>query len=913
MKRYVSLLIIAMLFLSGPLTFAIGPAQRPLQNPSFASKTNNNMKTTFELSNESNNGSLDTLQAGFYRVIDVYPSGKRVVRGVASFGASIQPRARSEEYKHPLSSDDVWISGLQGAFLYFGPIYINDVKYYRNRILVFKNDSTTPEEKRHWDLHLGTQGFGASIDYGFDGIEDIIVPNEYNIPIIINGTNGNILHTFTRSDPEEEYIKVSAGNIDSDSYSEIVFLYNKTIGTNELYLRIVDDWNHDFAEIKTIDVGSLITSYGGTLFSMYSNLHLSDIDNDGRAEIILTIKLKVYDPYYYNDYAVKCVVFVFDDSLANFEKISEISDEIYLLLYSAFADITPNAIAGEFDNDGVSELIVSFGYLYYFEYNTSTGKIDYIKYLASPEIGAISASPVLLAEDLDLDYKDELIVVEPTSSSFNVFILDLNSTDIETVHSMFDPLLLGSSVMPRINAIVGNFDDDPYLEFAVAFHIGDYDIYIDNKGIAFFGDVTENYKVVSLEYKKGKDPIMTPVLIPVSLSGRILLHYTGLHNQSISAPYIIAAMAAPPTVEGISQNYESTSTLFGTAVSKTTTESNGYTVSTGVTLSFEAGDIFKIVDIHASVTLSRELSKTHTVAQTIQECREFAGDFSHDYVIFETVTYDNYYYEVLVHPNKTVIGQIMAISVPNTPTVYKWTVEYFNSHNEDYPDIGSETFNHTIGKVWTYLTREDVAKLESKYISKGFWKSDGTMTVGSGQGVNSIEINLEEEETTEITTTIGVEFEAGVAIAGVGLSVSCGLSSSYMYSISIGRSTKYRGDIGDIDPSDYNTYKYSVGLVVYNFYREKDNLAYQVVNYWVEDYTGPRDSGSTDFGNITDNSVFSNIISQISEITGLSPEIVVLGLGAVTVIGIGGALFKAIHRGGKRRKASKKRKTRRRK
>ncbi|MCD6514059.1 MAG: hypothetical protein J7L07_03970, partial [Candidatus Odinarchaeota archaeon] len=154
------------------------------------------------------------------------------------------------------------------------PIYINDVKYYRNRILVFKNDSTTPEEERHWDLHLGTQGFGASIDYGFDGTEDFIVPNEYNIPIIINGTNGNILHTFTRSDPEEEYIEVSAGNIDSDSYSEIVFLYNKTIGTNELYLRIVDDWNHDFAEIKTIDVGSLITSYGGILFSKDSNLHL---------------------------------------------------------------------------------------------------------------------------------------------------------------------------------------------------------------------------------------------------------------------------------------------------------------------------------------------------------------------------------------------------------------------------------------------------------------------------------------------------------------------------------------------------------------------------------------------------------------------------------------------------------------
>ena len=85
------------------------------------------------------------------------------------------------------------------------------------------------------------------------------------------------------------------------------------------------------------------------------------------------------------------------------------------------------------------------------------------------------------------------------------------------------------------------------------------------------------------------------------------------------------------------------------------------------------------------------------------------------------------------------------------------------------------------------------------------------------------------------------------------------------------------------------------------------------MNYWVEDYTGPRDSGSTDFGNITDNSVFSNIISQISEITGLSPEIVMLGLGAVTIIGIGGALFKAVHRGGKRRKGLKKRKTRKRK
>ncbi|MCD6514060.1 MAG: hypothetical protein J7L07_03975 [Candidatus Odinarchaeota archaeon] len=124
MKKYVSLFIIAMLFLSSSLTFAVDPAQGPLQNLSFTSKTNGNMETTFELPNRSENRSLDTLQAGFYRVIDVYPSGKRVVRGVAPFGASIQPRARSEEYKHPLSSDDVWISGLQGAFLYFGPTYL---------------------------------------------------------------------------------------------------------------------------------------------------------------------------------------------------------------------------------------------------------------------------------------------------------------------------------------------------------------------------------------------------------------------------------------------------------------------------------------------------------------------------------------------------------------------------------------------------------------------------------------------------------------------------------------------------------------------------------------------------------------------------------------------------------------------
>jgi len=202
------------------------------------------------------------------------------------------------------------------------------------------------------------------------------------------------------------------------------------------------------------------------------------------------------------------------------------------------------------------------------------------------------------------------------------------------------------------------------------------------------------------------------------------------------------------------------------------------------------------------------------------------------------VTYDNYFYEVLTHPNSTHIGEWMAFSVPQEVVVYKWIKSYYNEQYANYHPIGDETFNHTAGLPWTYLTEEQKDLYLTKYEDWGIWQSS-KMTVGAGDAVNSVGISLATEQSTEVTRTISVDFEAGFSVFGIGLTLSVGFSTSSAYTITIEESTSYEGVVGDIDERYYQTYNYSFGLLVYNTYRNDTPIRYQVIDYWVEDYNGP--------------------------------------------------------------------------
>ncbi len=909
LRKGIPLFVMSILILS---LFELSVGLAILNFQSIDAQTNLYQNSPFSISGVESNNSDQRTPPGYYKVIDVYPTGERVFRGIAPFGKAVSYNVQAETNR-PTSREYLQLDGRQGLFTYFGKIETDQGTVPRVFLIEPKNNTSEIEVKNHWDIELGTAGYRAVIDCGLDGVDDFIVPNKDNVPILINGSTGAEIHKFDFLKQNEVIYGVVSGNFDDDIGLELAFVYGDA-ANKVLFLKILDDYQQNFTEIKTIDLyNTYLSKYSGSLESRLITIKAADLDNDGYDELIFGAAVKYYNSAR-NEYWLKPVLVFIDDFKDNFAEIqNNIQDNVYDIPDGASRNL--NFVSGDFDGDGTTEILFVLFHGYIFVYNSTNSSIDFVddfsnKHITDSNLAAFS-NVKLIARDMNVDGRDEVVLFESDYSggtySYKILLFQLNKTDVVSYKKIVSGTI-GTNTEPYSDIAVGNFDNDTFYEIALL---------INNrvhKYLTFYGDVTQGYK--ETVYKSwtvyGAPTYPKPILIPFSLEGKILLKYTGYHNQSKSQPYVIAVMAAPPTIKGITQNYGGSGTLFGTAVSRTTSETTGYTISTGVTLSFEAEDIFKIVNVHASTTISRELTKTHTVEQTIQECRDFQGDYTYDYVIFETVTYDNYYYEVIAHPIKSYIGQKIAISIPNKPVVYKWTVDYFNSHNGNNPDIGNETFNHTVGEVWTYPTADDVSKLEAMYKNKGFWKTDGTMTVGEGLGVNSIELDLEKVETTETSTTYGVEFEAGFSIFGVGMSVSYGLSSTYVYSVSVGKTTKYQGVIGDIAARDYEKYSYSVGLFVYNLYREKDHMAYQVLNYWVEDYHGPTEINSPVADIIFYNPTVADTVVKISAATGVDVTTAFIGLsvGSIILIGIASLLvFKIIRRHRGTRKSYKKKKS----
>jgi len=321
-----------------------------------------------------------------------------------------------------------------------------------------------------------------------------------------------------------------------------------------------------------------------------------------------------------------------------------------------------------------------------------------------------------------------------------------------------------------------------------------------------------------------------PMLVAGDFDGdNMKVEYTGEHWLSLPDPMIIVAMAAAPAQDGIIQNVDETETAYGTAVSEGTSETHEVGVSAGVTLSFEAGDPFNIIEASASVTLETEFTKTDTTAEMTTYGTSLAGNFPYDYVIFQGTLYNCYEYRILAHPDPEVVGTSMSIDVPVKTKVFKWTVDFFNDNNGYGRDIGAETFMHTPGDVASYPSIDDKDAIMAQYTG---WQT-AAMSVGQGNSQSTTYISLAEEQTTGESLSIGVSTSAGLKVGGVGMEFSVGYSNTDIYEITIGSETSYEGTVGDIEAANWTDYNYDFGMFVYNFTRD-DGMSYQVINYWVE-------------------------------------------------------------------------------
>lgn len=199
-------------------------------------------------------------------------------------------------------------------------------------------------------------------------------------------------------------------------------------------------------------------------------------------------------------------------------------------------------------------------------------------------------------------------------------------------------------------------------------------------------------------------------------------------------------------------------------------------------------------------------------------------------VVYHITKYRSYEYEIVDHPlNSSLNGAVMSLNVPISSTIHHESVPYFNDHYQNTaPHIGNETFNHTIGRPWTYPTLSDLGT-----IAPVSWRS-GTQSIGQGSGWIQVTINVGEETGKTMERSKSSEYSTKSSMFGIGTGRTSSDISGSLYEIIIGETCIYDGVVGDIaDPDIFQQIGYDFGLVAY-YMTHPDGTSYLVVGYWVE-------------------------------------------------------------------------------
>ncbi len=700
-------------------------------------------------------------------------------------------------------------------------------------------------------LHQWNENFGLNQEielgnFDSDAFPELLITGLENDTIVLDDSNHSyvLLHQF--DDGGEDAL--ATGDVDGDGLDEIIGFRTKVV--------VYDDVLHDFVEL----FHSNTTAYNPNPNRAPKNnvdgddrrLATGDVDGDGLDEIALIIKETVSsssDP--------NIIYAILDDWAHNFTEIfrREKHDD---LVDKNPVDVT----LGDFDGDGRDELAtLSEKKLRIYDYNPIQKKFSWIdtQQVISVDDYTITRARIISGYLGAADLFESIVLAFTTVPSIGmglsfIKIYEVRNDVITSKYRGGLPSLINpdGSEFPAssIDARLANVDLDLDLELVVTRTIVQDTRYPDlvlGDSIEVYDDLNHDLEVIV--NVANWNPIVgekASVIAVGDLNGDSITGQFLDHDVTATDPYIFVVMAAPPTIFGTNQNLGASTTSYSIADTQEQSYTSGYTVTAGTVVSYELGFSLGSIGggVEMSAAFSTEIERSVTTTTSITTSREYSTDYLDDYVIFETVLYDNYYYRVALHPNKSQIGKTFVVSIPRPPDIYKWTVTYFNDHNGNATDIGPEIFNHTVGQAWTYPTPEERDALLAKYARNGAWRSDRKMTVGQGGGSNSVGISLLTEETTSDTLSMSVEFTAGYKIGGFSQKFTVGYGSSVAYEIKIGKNTAFQGTVGDIGSKElYDSYRYSFGLFIYNYREVQDGKtvrAFQVINYWVEDYHGPK-------------------------------------------------------------------------
>lgn len=264
-------------------------------------------------------------------------------------------------------------------------------------------------------------------------------------------------------------------------------------------------------------------------------------------------------------------------------------------------------------------------------------------------------------------------------------------------------------------------------------------------------------------------------------------------------------------------------------------------MSAGVSFGYTTGiPTYAEVSFTASITAGFDYNWGSSYQVSVS--KTFKAD-AEDKVIFSSIPYDVYYYEVLSSPNAGA-GKMIAVSIPRSQIITSVEVGFYNANNGACQDVTTDNLiTHTIGNPKSYPRPQFVLdRIADKTMF--IYNDDGNihpgngltaMQVGQGGGYQQITLSYSSTSSSTKAWDIAVEVKVGMKAGGYTMDASVGFHYGESYAVTSGTDTEFTGAIGNISAADTAAGKgFPFSLFVYSKTLENTSDKVLVLEYCYE-------------------------------------------------------------------------------
>ena len=669
-------------------------------------------------------------------------------------------------------------------------------------------------------------------------------------------------------------VQVAAGDVDADGKPEVVFTWvqdaavtvaNYGIKYNKAYSAfvVIDDLSAAMVELspqQTISDKMKLSAYAPHDAIAVTT---ADIDGDGIDEVL--IGLTEYDDGGVN--------------LGSLRYCSWIKDYLFIAqnTHSQAASRTLElSQVSSYSSNGLE----AFEYMQARSFPAGKGLMNVFK-----------------TADLDGDGRDELLFhnvltkfktnrnFESTSAAQTEFVIRIPeehiSIALDSNHSS-RALDLTEGYLTR-DIQVGDIDGDLRDDF-VFLRRADQSVTVDYKGDAIANgvwiehfDFADCEAEVAEDYCAGFDPLNPDVRLAwkkFALQGSSSLYWWIAGEPKLALPNvdedsliveksghtvytsdntIVAVLAAPPCSEDTGQDIGNCETEFGHGSTHSFEHGVYVNASAGIVAGFEwEPEVnipflkLKLMKIELEGSVGAEYSYQHNWGLETSELITYSAGADNNLVVFDSFVYDRYQYLVVSHPDASLIGTTMSLSVPTGKRQFAMSQDYYNATNGTQMDIDGSILDVVPGDLNSYPDMSEAESIASgDHSSLVAMASEYTPVPQGESNAVSYETGVSTSETNEHSVGAYVNLSVkgcGPDASGLNPSVCLGVegssSTGYAYSHTWSTDLVFAGSVTGIPGDRYAEEKFGLGLFAYKQNIPGNtvdpNQEFLVVNYYLD-------------------------------------------------------------------------------